>query len=223
MNLLAGGCSLIYGNEISDATTTYSQLTYPALLAKHLGLSYKCTANPGDGNDSICRKIIEATDQQVKLVVVNWSYHNRFEFHYTEKGWQSLTCTNSLYKNLVSDLSVPFFKELTEIYSWSKYLQDIILLQTFLNSKNIPYIFSSSDNEFFNENNVIKYNLLYQKLYELIDFTRWFYWNDDFGNKIGILKWAKINNYPVGPNHHPLELAHLKTYEIIKNQMEALL
>lgn len=223
MKLLAGGCSLIYGTEISDATTGPSQLTYPALLARQFGLEYSCTANPGDGNDSICRKIIEAVDDEVGLVVVTWSYHDRFEFNYNNHGWQSLKNPNSMFVEQINQLAKPFYADLTEVYSWSKYIQDIVLLQTFLINKGIPFIFSSADDAFFNDSIVIKSDALYQQLYSLIDFTKWIYWHDSANNKVGFVKWAKTHNYPMGNNGHPLELAHANTYKLVKPQVEMIL
>lgn len=222
MKLLAGGCSLIYGSEINDATIRFSRLTYPALIAKQFDLDYICVANPGNGNDAICRRVIEELTDDVKLVVVNWSYHDRFEFHYNDIGWQNLKFPNSAFEVKINELAKPFYSQLTELYSWYKYLQDILLLQTFLTDKNIPFIFSSADDEFFN-NITIKSDELYQKLYSLIDFSKWFYWRDKFDNNIGFVKWAKTYDYPMGPAHHPLESAHQGTYELIRPIVETIL
>jgi len=222
MKLLAGGCSLIYGAELPDTALHYSKLTYPALLSKHFDFEYVCVANPGDGNDAIFRKVIEATNDEIGFVVVNWSYHDRFEFHHNTHGWQSLRYTNVNFKDEFATLAKTFYASLTEIYSWPKYVQSIILLQNFLLDKNIPFIFSSSDDDFFDSSNPITVNPYYQKLLALIDFNRWFYWTDTNGKKIGFNNWAKIQNYPLGPGNHPLELAHYKTFELVKDQIKEL-
>jgi hypothetical protein len=225
MKLLAGGCSLIYGDEMPDVNSIelgYSNLTYTALLAKHFDLEYTCVANSGAGNDAICRRVIERTTADVDLVVVNWSYYNRFEFHYKDIGWQSLKCPNTKFEDRISVLSKPFYSEITDMYSGYKYLQNIILLQTFLIAKKISFIFSSSEPEFFNESADIKRDLYYKQLYSLIDFSKWFFWKNPTTNQnTGFVYWTKKNNYPTGPGNHPLELAHLKTYELILPQMEA--
>jgi hypothetical protein len=225
MKLLAGGCSLIYGSEMPDECqpkNQYSQLTYTALLAKKFNLEYMCVAAPGAGNDAISRRVIENIDNQVKLVIVNWSYHNRFEFNYYDIGWQSLKNLNTQHADRVSQLAKPFYSELTYLYSWYRYLQDIILLQTFLIKNKIPYVFSSADNDFFNTESTIKFDMYYKQLYDLIDFDNWFYWKDQDRN-CGFVTWAQKNQYPLGDLTHPLELAHFKTYELLKPQVENLL
>jgi hypothetical protein len=216
MKLLAGGCSFIYGSELSDAITNYSCLTYPALLSKKFDLEYKCVATPGNGNDAICRQVIEGIDNTVGLVIVMWSYYDRFEFHFGKDGWQNLKCPNDSFKNQVNELTKPFYSQLTDIYAWNKYLQDIILLQTFLTNNNIPFIFSSADNQFFDNSRTIVFDSRYQKLYNLIDFSKWVYWTDKADNKVGFVNWAKIYGYPLGPGQHPLTLAHTKAYESIE-------
>jgi hypothetical protein len=223
MKLLAGGCSLIHGTEMPDAVTGHSQLTYPALLAKQFNLEYKCVAVPGGGNDTICRQVIEGIDDTVGLVIVMWSYYDRFEFHFGKDGWQNLKYPSNALRNQVDELAKPFYSQLTDIYAWNKYLQDIIVLQTFLTNNNISFIFSSADTEFFDVSRTIAFDSRYQKLYNLIDFSKWVYWNDKVDKKVGFVNWARSYGYPLGSSQHPLELAHNKAYELIKPQMETIL
>ena len=42
--LIAGGDSFTYGAELQDCDGSYSNLTWSALLAKRMGMSYCCTA-----------------------------------------------------------------------------------------------------------------------------------------------------------------------------------
>jgi hypothetical protein len=225
MKLLAGGCSLIHGDELPDTETQqYSKLTYPALLADHLNLDYVCTAIPGAGNDTICRRVIEGITDDVVLVIVNWSFCNRFEFHYNDIGWQSLRYVSDWHKDRINSLSKPFYAELTHKYSRYKYVQDIILLQTFLKDKQIPFIFSSTDSDFLNSTTEMNTDSYYQQLYSLIDFSKWFFWLDQNNRTIGFNKWAAVNNYPMGEkNNHPLETAHFKTYELFKPTVEKII
>jgi hypothetical protein len=226
MKLLAGGCSLIYGSELPDTLDngSYSQLTYTALLAQHHNLDYQCVALPGVGNDTIARQVVEHIDSQMTaLVIVNWSYKDRAEFHYNDIGWQSLQYPNTEYASRINQLAKPFYSDVTDTYLWYKHLQEIVCLQTILNDKKIPFIFSSADYQFFNQENVI-HSKAHKELYELIDFTHWFFWkNPENGNHTSFINWAKKYNYPLGPLLHPLELAHYQTFELLKLRTDTIL
>lgn len=80
--LIAGGDSFTFGSELPDSTDTiYSNLTWSALLAKHMGLEYQCAAKPGAGNSAIMRRVIEAVEksEDTAFVVVMWSWPGRLE------------------------------------------------------------------------------------------------------------------------------------------------
>jgi hypothetical protein len=224
MKLLAGGCSLIYGSEMPDdrleilGEDGYSRLTYPALLAEHYNLEYQCVALPGAGNDTIARRILDTITDETSLVIVNWTYKDRFEFHYNDIGWQSLKNTNTAHLDRVSHLSRSFYSELTDTYSWHRYLQEIVCLQTVLTNKKIPFVFSSADRQII-INDVVHSNGDLE-LYNLIDFDRWVFWkNPKNGNTSTFIYWAQQSNYPVGPNLHPLEEAHRQSLDLFKEKI----
>jgi hypothetical protein len=228
MKLLASGCSFIYGSELSDerpGTGGHSYSTYPALLARHLNLEYVCAARPGYGNDSIVRSVIENLDTNVELVVVNWSYLDRYEYYHPAVRWQNLgavTSKNNRCYDDLGELSKLFFTNLTPEYSWYKYLADIVFLQELLKNHKIPYIFTTAESNFYNKEEIVKLGTGHANLYNMIDFESWHSW--EWGdNPVGFVAWAGGHYYPVGNNGHPLETAHHATFELLKEKANKLL
>ena len=84
--IIAAGDSFVWGNELSDCQgPKYSQLTFPAILAKSIDQNYKCIAWPGIGNEGIARSIIaecEQSDKQDIFILVTWSSPGRYEFRF---------------------------------------------------------------------------------------------------------------------------------------------
>ena len=84
--LIAGGDSFTYGEELKDCNGSYSNLTWSALLAKRMGMSYCCTAKSGAANSSIRRNVMNAVhkykDTEDLFVAVMWSFPNRYEFRF---------------------------------------------------------------------------------------------------------------------------------------------
>lgn len=95
MILVAGGDSLIYGSELADQQDINPSLsTYPALLASQTGLTYNCTAWPGNSNNAISRMTL-AKCQQLKqtkfAVLIQWSFTPRFEFRFNYNTRQRIS------------------------------------------------------------------------------------------------------------------------------------
>lgn len=101
--LISGGDSFTYGNELDDCINNrYSEYTWAADLATHLGMSYDCTAWGGHGNSAIARRVMDAARLHMQenrdiFIAVMWSYPSRYEFRFTydtlERGspWYSIT------------------------------------------------------------------------------------------------------------------------------------
>lgn len=88
MKLLSGGCSFIWGNELSDDTPgKFSQVTWPALWAAENNYSYECCAMPGASNSTIARRVIDYIENVDKpdIVIVQWTFHGRQEFRYQKE------------------------------------------------------------------------------------------------------------------------------------------
>jgi hypothetical protein len=111
MIIVAGGDSFIFGSELKSPDNTFT-----ALLSKEY--DYTCVAWPGIGNDGIARRVIsevEAMYPEKPIVMVNWTFPDRYEFKFTydtgqkTKEWYSITPwsivddVNTIKKEFVTD------------------------------------------------------------------------------------------------------------------------
>ncbi len=92
MILKSFGCSFVYGTDLADDPNGFgkkpaSQLTWPALLAKHFNWDYQCFAKPGIGNLQILARLLDslAVDQPA-FFVVTWTWIDRFDYIHDTNG-----------------------------------------------------------------------------------------------------------------------------------------
>lgn len=262
--LIAAGDSFTFGNELSDCNgITPSQLTWSALLSKHIKYNYVCEAFGGFGNVTATRKTIDAVHKlgsQNVAVVVMWTFPSRDEIKLqkkyksllklgstlvTDQGWLNLSAWDALpvedKLNNFAKFSEEFKENYKKIYrldektgifdfmrlrekfvdvdvsSRLKSLQNIFLLQEYLNKKNIPYVFAVSCNQVKTElfDKSITELLPYQDLIDLSKFVNF---------DQGFQPWAISQGYYITPAGHPLEEAHRDwaelNFEKIKNILD---
>ena len=191
-----------------------SQKTWPALLAKKFNLDYECYAYPGQGNFKIlCDLISEAGLDDPALMIINWTWIDRFDYVNEFEQWSTLrpvsdsSLNDFYYRNLHSQ-----FKDiLTSVYA-------INTAVDFLNERKIPFVMSYMD-----------YNIL-----ETVDPD----WHDprylsvvqnkvkkylvDFQGK-NFLDWSRDQGFPISKSWHPLEDAHQAAAEYMMPKVEKLL
>lgn len=92
---------------------------------------------------------------------------------------------------------------------WDSYTQ-IVMLQQYLQLKNIPYVFTTVD-ECLLKNHKYWSDESISTLYNQIDLSRWVMFP---GNR-GFYTWARDENYKFGTTH-PLEQAHVDAFKYIK-------
>ena len=219
MKLLAGGCSLIYGSELQDERSSiggFSRSTFTALLAQQLGMEYACAARPGSGSDAIARNIVAQIDSTVSLVVVGWTYFDRFEFHFSDVGWQNIRWQpgedpGSRLPQRLRSYRHAFFGELTETYARYCYLRDMIFLQNMLARMQVPYVFCSAAENMLDAAQYYDLGSEHQRLYDQINTKHWFNWPQDQS----FMAWSQTESLPIGPNGHPLELAHSRSADML--------
>jgi len=162
MRILVNGCSHTFGSECN--TNWVKEL---ALLE---GCDYENMALPGTSNQSILRRTIDEIEKhshRYHVVIISWTTLERFEFAY--KG----EVTNySLHKSDAQDDRLnDFFKFCdVNIADWQLGKQHtqmyIFLLQEYLKSKNIPYIFFNAYNTAWDNNQDL--------LYRSMDFSKYY-------------------------------------------------
>lgn len=239
--LIAGGDSFVYGSELADGQSGPSEFTYTALLAKRLGMSYYCAAQPGYSNNAIRRTVMNACEQaqeEIGLVSVTWSFLSRYEFKFDE-SWEQISAW-SIIDN-ISDIKKDFSVDNPVVFDWhvsrlqeekyrgiSQYakifyhyigtfeywelynsLNELVMLQQYLQLKNIPYLFTSVDHGMTNVDH-FKNDITFKTLLKQLDRKNWMW----FPVNLGFYEWAKENDYPFGTTH-PLEPAHIDAEKII--------
>ena len=250
MIIVAGGDSFVWGIELADCKHTneggHSQVTWPARLAKQNNFEYQCVAQPGAGNDTISRNIIKQCEELGAAniaVIVQWTFPWRFEFCYVDPiGWVNfdLQVVSQEFNSHWADKEIKKFKQLgilefaqtfykligTHDY-WQIYstFKEILLLQGYLKSKNIPYLFSTSDDIFYHH--TILTDVYIKNLYNQIDQNNWYLFppgteaNETITPR-GFYQWAVENKNSIGPGHHPLEQAHCDAADLIKDKFNEL-
>ena len=247
MTIVAGGDSFIWGIDLPDqkhsGLSGHSQLTWPAQLAKDFDQEYVCAAKPGGSNDDVTRRVIEQCELvDNPIVIVQWTFPWRFGFRCVDPiGWFSFDLQvvteqyrdnwtgqeiKRLEQNGVLDFARSFFKSIGTTEYWPVYntLKEILLLQSYLKSKNIPYLFTAADNCLF-ENSTIKTptDIYVKQLYDQIDFNKWYWFPagtaaNETCSPRGFYQWALENKYNVGATGHPLEQAHVDAMQLIKEK-----
>jgi len=270
MILLATGDSFIFGSELSDSKdgdyTSNSQLVWPALIAKRNNYQYVNLAYPGHSNQAISRETVTAVNNQdfnskEKIVVlVSWTFSSRFEYLF-DNTWFSINPWHADKKKKLDSRGIDpddIHRLSQEVYKhtsshWEIYttLKEIVFLQNFLNQHNINWVFTTSNNEYYqmdfnpeyklyptkperkkawNEGLLISHPFVIEPLnmlYQSIDWSRWLFLppgkeaNETQAPR-GFYQWALENKYNIAPMGHPLEEAHYDASLLLEDKFNEL-
>jgi len=174
--------------------------SFPELIATHLSRDYVSRIKPVNSNHKIARMVLYQSYESDDFVLVDWTTTIRHEFR-TEQGW--IGTSRATYKPGCGFeehwYQGPGQWEYTGI---SSSLKEIILAQTFLVARRIPYMFT------FDYDDIIASNLLEEpdnyisSLKSLIDWDRVVLFDNH-----GFLTWCKKNNYEFAGSH-PKQSSH---------------
>lgn len=230
----------------------HSRQTFTALLAGNN--EYQCAAYPGNGNDSIARMTMIACEQNRNkqiFVVVCWTFAGRYEFKFNFNNnpkWEVINSwsigkqytgeeesKNSLvnqHKDKADKLGIGEFAKsyfasvgFTEYWETYSSIKEVIYLQNYLKSNQIPYLFTCADSGFLKGNYTINHpDVTIDCLYKQIDWDKFFFFppgikENETKLPRGFYQWALENKYRVGDTH-PLEEAHLDASKLIKEKFD---
>jgi hypothetical protein len=209
MDIKSFGCSFIYGTDLADthkydAWPTRSQLTWPSLLAQHLGYGYQCYARPGSGNLQIMERVLaQATNIEPALFVIGWTWMDRFDYidnnpninDWPGTPWKTImpVDTTGISHTYYRDLHSQFQDKLTTLI----YIKTVIDV---LKQKNYPFIMTYIDDLIFETQWHSS-----AAIAELQDYVRPHLISFE---GLNFLDWSKKNNFPISDTMHPLEQAH---------------
>jgi hypothetical protein len=215
MKLKSFGCSFIFGNDLGDDGfhldyPSPSELTWPALIAKQIGIDYQCFATPGCGNLHILQEILKhsAIDNGQNVFVIGWTWIERFDYINADSDtnwrdpWETICPVSEsaqaklYYRNFHSEL-LDKFKTLVSIYT---------AIET-LKQKNIPFFMTYMDD-------LILDKTCHAPLYVTDLQDKVLPYLNSFNGQT-FLEWSKNNNFPISSSYHPLELAHTKAADFL--------
>jgi len=204
-NILTVGDSFTYGEELADLN-----MAWPNRLANILNAKVTNLGQPGKGNRSMIRNVVENI-KCADLIIVAWSHYARSEFadnHGIYDTWPGNKGT--LFGGRLSyrhDLLKYITQYHNDEYLYRQYLLDIILLQNYLKSNNKNYLMLDA---FGNTSQRHESTDLLQQ----IDTTYYIGWPNET-----MMEWTF--GCPVGTQRHFLEQGHQrvadKIYEHIGN------
>lgn len=212
------GDSFTYGEELSDVNCAW-----PYILGKKLNQPVINKGIMGANNELIARTVIELVETtNIDIVVIGWSDCNRVEFYSQQplltrryKNYTGPVCINPGWV----DGTIDFIKEYyvnwhSDNFSLKKWLSTVVMLQGYLEHKNIDYYFANA----FGNQQLLTQNrsdLELQFWIDKINTSRFIGWPTQ-----GFVEWAY--GKPIGPGGHPLEEGHTliaeTIYEHIRNQ-----
>jgi len=155
MLLLANGCSHTAGAEIDYLLQgTCYEKAYPKYTAELLGWNYENIADSGASQERIIRTTIDWIGRNYKkyknteiFVVIMWSGPSRVEFYdgILDKYIQVVPNNDALYKQQFTNTQYVYYKSYVAIQNRQaqmiKWYNNIILMQSYLTSLNINYLF----------------------------------------------------------------------------------
>lgn len=207
MKILAVGDSFTYGYELQDTNNAW-----PCVLARKLTATVTNLGKPGGGNTQIVRNIIEQADQH-DLVVVGWASPGRIEYADAMgvfdvwPGWKGRG-----FDAYRTDIARAVTITHNDNYLFRQFLVNILLVQGYLKSKNIPCVMASTQGESEHYYSTCKQNNI--DLLEKIDYTQFIEWP-----KNGMAEWTF--GCTQGSGSHFLDDGHKrvaeKYYEHIRN------
>lgn len=199
MKILAVGDSFTYGYELAD-----TQQAWPCVLARLLTAQVDNLSKPGAGNTHIVRTVVENASNY-DLVVIGWTSPGRIEFadqigtYDIWPGWQG--------KAKIPH-RVEIAKQITlahnDVYLFRQFLINIILVQHYLDSIDVPVIMASTQGS-----NEHYYNTCKSQAVDLLDkinYNNFIDWPN-----AGMAEWTF--GCQQGPEHHFLEDGHQRVAE----------
>jgi len=130
-------------------------------------------------------------------------------------------------KTGVADFARTFYQHVGSTEYWEVYssLKEIVYLQNYLKSRNIPYLFTLADYSIFDNYTIQHRDATIASLVDSIDMSRFYFFppgtqNGETTTPRGFYQWALENKYKVGTTH-PLEEAHYAAYLLLQDYFNA--
>lgn len=200
--VLCIGCSLTYGDELVNPSIS----SWPSLLGQLNNWKIHNIGKNRSSNDRIIRVAFEELHKQYDLVIIAWTQISRFEiFECNKNAYRDVSVLCPTIRNF--KWAEDYYKHYSsENSNYRKWLQQVILLQSYLEKINQPYIFCNA----FQDMSNLPEDSAIDRLKNQVDSRYYLGWMTD-----SILDWT--STAPKGLGHHPLEEGHI----IIANKINS--
>jgi hypothetical protein len=212
-NVLTVGCSFTYGDELADRTNQ----AWPYLLAKSNEWTLTNLGKSSGSNDRSVRVIFDEISKNYDLIVVAWTFHDRFEVKSGDIGGGALWPKIPPAERREWKWAEEYFKySYDKSFSFAKYLRQVIMLQSYLKQQNQKYIFCNVFCMWTDlQPEFDRYRQEYDYLIKQVDQTYFIDW--PLGS---MLQWQ--GQCPKGSGGHPLELGHQRIADKINEHIRHL-
>lgn len=209
-NIRSFGDSFMFGSDLNDCKDfgqrvewgiDYSQLTWPALIAKQLNLTYYSSALGGVGNQYIAEHVIASSgllNVQSMLFVINWTWIDRVDYYESN----DFTLQRHIRPSDDSEISKFYYKNLhSELNDKFRNLCWMATAHQCLKNQGIKFVSTIMDPLLLDQRwNINPAIMNIQN--GIKEYITWFPNNQTF------LEWSRANGYPESDLWHPLEEAH---------------
>ena len=223
MRLYFNGCSHTYGDDLDLPATQ----AWPAILANKLGYKFLNDAVSGNANDHIIYRTIKNAGQFDKIYIA-WTYVERFTRYCAYNNSVvnfNPNLINGLYGNdsdFVNYGKIHYAVWYNNLYSFKLWLQNIIMVQRYLESVKKSYVMVNTSNnlidrwtgtwtdfnssvqsllcfDLMNDDQLYQEHEEIQQLLSQINFDHYIGWNT---------WWITKDSFPTGPTRHYLSQGH---------------
>lgn len=224
MHITSFGCSLTFGTDLADVpadscAASPSQLTWPALVSRELGLPYRCFAKGGSGNLCVLDRVLSMADfTQQDLFIVNWTFMDRFD--YTDPmachagdgiiEYQTLLPGHEDYRSkfYYQHMHSSYRDKLTNLMSMQ------LVLQTLFHHR-ARFVMTAIDD--------LLWDTDYHAPKIIQDLQRMVRpWIQQFDH-CNFLTWCRRNGFDTSHNNHPKEAAHVAAAKLMLPVIDAIL
>ena len=231
--IVAVGDSFTRGDELVDCPEqklqpfqpSFSQHTWPALIAKSLNIEYSAEAVGGRGNQWISTRL--SYIKQDTVLIINWTWFERFDYIGTHNDrWETT------HPGHESKLDHYFYKNIdNDIWNLHRNLQQMHSTIQLLKQNNIKFIMTCLDPGYKSKLSDLRpaillpaSSLYYKPYYNLVAAINQLHEQVipnilDFDG-MTFLEWSHFHNFKCGPSGHPLEDAHAAAADYIQKKVK---
>lgn len=234
--IYANGDSWVFGSELRDRTCPESESdfephhmkyrvehSWPTLLGDSYGLPVENGSMAGASNDYILRTTIADVSKlllegQKPFVVVSWTQLQRFELPIGPDGnfWRSFVSPRATDNPKIAlDIWAEWSSDKSDLVKW---IQQVILLDTFLKANRVPYfgttVFKENYQLFEQHNHTSVFKAYMFQLSKTVGLENHLY---NFSLESILRQYTDVE---YGPGGHPLELGQIRLKEYLRKQID---